>query len=133
MKRAGDVIGVPQWQDDPLAQWEALNTLTPDQERMKDAADSMQEAINRLGECISWMDSAAFYVDGMPAADKIISMMNSMDELQSEIEKLQKKLAEGGEGDEIKILLLSYDCQEDWQESHTGRQIPPVAEAERKA
>lgn len=97
MKRAGDVIGVPHWQDDPLAQWEAMNTPSPDQERKKDAADSMKEALNRLGECISWMDSAAFYVDGLPVADRIISMMNSMDDLQCEVEKLQKKLAEGGE------------------------------------
>jgi hypothetical protein len=97
MKRAGDVIGVPQWQDDPLEQWEQMHKLSPDQERMKDAADSMKEAITRLGECISWMDSAAFYVDGLPVADKIISMMNSMDDLQCEVEKLQKKLAEGGE------------------------------------
>lgn len=96
MKRAGDVVGVPHWQMDPLSEWEAINTLTPDQERMKDAADSLREAGIRLGECISWMDSAAFYVDGMPAADKIISMMNSFEELQNEMETLQKKLAEGG-------------------------------------
>ena len=97
MKRAGDVIGVPDWQTDPLAEWEQMHTLTHDQERKKDAADSLGEAIKRLSEGISWTDSAAFYVDGLPVADKIISLMNSMDDLQNELEKLQKKLAEGGE------------------------------------
>ena len=97
MKRAGDVTGVPDWQIDPLAEWERLNAPAPDQERKKDAADSLGEAIKRLSESISWTDSAAFYVDGLPVADKIISLMNSMDDLQNELENLQKKLAEGGE------------------------------------
>lgn len=97
MKRAGDVIGVPQWQTDPENQWEYMHTLTPDQERMKDAADSLSAAIRHLDSCISWIDDAAFSVDGMSAADKIISIMNILDEARSDLEKLQKKLAEGGE------------------------------------
>lgn len=97
MKRAGDVVGVPHWQMDPLSEWEAINTLTPDQERMKDAADSMNVAIIRLEECISWVDHASGNVDGLPAADRIMSFINSLEELQNEMETLQKKLAEGGE------------------------------------
>jgi hypothetical protein len=97
MKRAGDVIGVPQWQTDPLEQWEQMHKLSPDQERMKDAADSLSVAIIRLGECISWIDHASGDVDGMPEADRIMSFINSLEDLQSDLEKLQKKLAEGGE------------------------------------
>ena len=96
-KRAGDVMGVPQWQIDPLAEWELLNTHTPDQERRKDAADSLKVAIIRLGECISWIDHASGDVDGMPEADRIMSFLNSLEDLSCDIEKLQKKLAEGGE------------------------------------
>ena len=94
MKRAGDVIGVPQWQTETLLT--GLENQNADQEIKKDAADSLREAGNRLGECISWMDSAAFYVDGLPEADKIISMMNSLEDLQNEIEKLRKDLEKGG-------------------------------------
>lgn len=97
MKRAGEVIGVPQWQIDPMSEWEDLNTLTPDQERRKDAADSLKVAIIRLCECISWMDHASGDVDGMPEADRIMSFLNSLEDLSCDIEKLQKKLAEGGE------------------------------------
>lgn len=97
MKRAGDVIGVPKWQIDPLAEWEDLNTLTPDEERRKDAADSLNVAIIRMGECISWIDHASGAVDGMPEADRIMSFINTLEDLQNDLEKLQKKLAEGGE------------------------------------
>jgi len=97
MKRAGDVIGVPQWQIDPLAAWEEMHTLTPDQERRKDAADSLSVALIRLQESISWMDHASGDVDGMPEADRIMSFLNSLEDLSCDLEKLQKKLAEGGE------------------------------------
>ena len=97
MKRAGDVIGVPQWQADPLAAWEDMHTPTPDQERRKDAADSLNVAIIRLSECISWIDHASGCVDGMPEADKILSFINTLEDLQIDLDKLQKKLAEGGE------------------------------------
>ena len=97
MKRAGDVIGVPQWQIDPMSEWEDLNTSTPDQERKKDAADSLSVAISRLQECISWIDHASVDVDGMPEADRIMSFINSLEDVQSDLETLQKKLAEGGE------------------------------------
>lgn len=96
-KRAGDVIGVPQWQIDPMTEWEMINTQTPDQERRKDSADSLSVAISRLQECISWMDHASGDVDGMPEADRIMSFLNSLEDLSCDIEKLQKKLAEGGE------------------------------------
>jgi len=97
MKRAGDVIGVPLWQIDPLAEWEMLNTPTPEQERRKDAADSLSVAISKLKECILWIDHASGDVDGMPAADRIMSFINSLEDVQSDMEKMQKKLAEGGE------------------------------------
>ena len=97
MKRAGDVIGVPQWQIDPMAAWEDLNTVSPDQERMNDAADAMNVAIIRIQECISWCDHASGCVDGMQEADRIVSMINSLEDLQNDMEQLQKKLAEGGE------------------------------------
>lgn len=97
MKRAGDVIGVPKWQIDPLAEWEELNAPIPDQERRKDAADSLSVAIIRLQECISWIDHASGDVDGMPEADRIMSFINSLEDVQSDLETLQKKLAKGGE------------------------------------
>ena len=97
MKRAGDVVGVPQWQIDPLAEWEELNAPIPDQERRKDAADSLSVAIIRLQECISWIDHASGDVDGMPEADRIMSFINSLEDVQSDLETLQKKLAKGGE------------------------------------
>ena len=97
MKRAGDVIGVPLWQTDPLAAWEEMHTLTPDQERRKDAADSLSVALIRLQECISWIDHASGDVDGMPEADRIMSFINNLEDLSCDLEKLQKKLAEGGE------------------------------------
>ena len=92
MKKAGDVAGVPQWQTETLL----TGLENQDQEIKKDAADSLREAGNRLGECISWADSAAYYVDGMPEADRIISLINSMDEIQRELEKLMNELG-GGE------------------------------------
>ena len=97
MHRAGDVIGVPQWQTDPENQWEYMHTLTPDQERRKDAADSLSVALIRLSESISWIDHASGDVDGMPEADRIMSFINSLEDVQSDLETLQKKLAEGGE------------------------------------
>ena len=97
MKRAGDVIGVPLWQCDPMAAWEDLNMLSQEQERKKDAADSLNVAKIRLDECISWCDQASGDVDGLPVADRIMSIINSLEELQSEMEKLQKNLSEGGE------------------------------------
>lgn len=97
MKRAGDVIGVPKWQIDPLAKWEELNAPIPDQERRRDAADSLSVAIIRLHECISWIDHASGDVDGMPEADRIMSFINSLEDVQSDLETLQKKLAKGGE------------------------------------
>ena len=97
MKRAGDVVGVPQWQTDPLVEWEQIHTHTPDQERMKDAADSLAVAIIRLQECISWCDHASGDVDGLPVADRIISFINCLEDAQIDIENLKKKLAEGGE------------------------------------
>ena len=97
MKRAGDVIGVPLWQTDPLEAWERMHTVSPDQERRKDAADSLSVANSRLSDCISWIDHASGCVDGMPEADRIMSFINSLEDLQNEIVKLQQKLAEGGE------------------------------------
>ena len=97
MHRAGDVIGVPRWQIDPQSEIGILNIITPDQERRKDAADSLRVAIIRLQECISWIDQASGDVDGMPETDRIMSFINSFEDQQTELEKLQKELAGGGE------------------------------------
>ena len=96
MKRAGDVVGVPQWQINPTASLDDLISRDPDQERRRDAADSLREAVESLGKCISWLDSSAFYLDGMPEAYMIISVMDSLEDIQNNLEQLQKTLR-GGE------------------------------------
>ena len=96
MQRAGEVKGVPQWQSDPLAQWESDNAPEPDANMRKQAAEAVRDAISRLMGSVTMCDIAYSYMDGLPVADKLVSIINSMEDLQHELSGIHKELG-GGE------------------------------------
>ena len=77
------------------AEWERLNADDPDEEKLKDAGRELGYAHEHMVEALDSIYEAAKEVDGTLAYDKIMSILNDVDDLKSEIYILKEAMKGG--------------------------------------
>lgn len=83
------------WEADAAAEWERINTPTEEEEALKEAALSMTEAEDHMAEAIDLMLDAIKAAEGTVAEDRIVSLMDGLEDLRIEIKFLADKVRKG--------------------------------------
>ena len=84
------------WEADAAAEWERLNADDPDAEKMKDAAVTLDDVYDRIGDAMDSLSDAAKEVDDTGAPyDKVISLLDALNDLQSEVYCLKLNFERG--------------------------------------
>ena len=101
MARAGDVVGTPDWQVDAMweadaaAEWERLNEPDPAEDQMKEAAGLISKGLSRIDDGLGWISDAVAILDGTPMADKVQSLMESIEDLAVDLGILKNHYERG--------------------------------------
>ena len=83
------------WEADAAAEWERLNAPDPDDGKLTDAAYYMGYGKDKIEEALDELATAAKRAEGTVAYDRIVSLIDALDDLSSEIHILKIKLEEG--------------------------------------
>ncbi len=83
------------WESDAAAEWERLNEIEPDEERIMTASREMEYALTHLSDAIDELATVAEMVDETIAYDRIVSQQDALEKLQDEIRTLKKRMERG--------------------------------------
>ena len=72
--------------------WDEINAPDPNEGRRFESVSSLQVAINHLSQAWAWIYQAVDDVDGLPIADEIESFEETVMDIRTSLETLQKKL-----------------------------------------
>ena len=76
-------------------QWEEINAPDPNKGRMDKAGKSLKEAINKLSDALDWVYQAADDVNGLPIADEIGSLEETISDIGFSLKSIKNKLQYG--------------------------------------
>ena len=82
-------------EDQAAAEWERINADDPDENKFIEAGYELGNAYDYIGEAMDSIFSAAKEADGTVAYDKIISILDDLNDLQGEVMILKNKLKKG--------------------------------------
>ena len=77
------------------AEWERLNADDPDEEKFKNAGRELGYAIDHMRDALDSVFDAAKEAENTDAYDKIMSLLNDLDDLKGEVYIMKEKLKEG--------------------------------------
>lgn len=80
------------WEADAAAEWERINDVPDYSEQYKEAALDMKEATDGISTAIDLLSEAVEAVKGTDAEDKIVSLLNDLDDLWTDIRIMAKEL-----------------------------------------
>lgn len=80
------------WEADAAAEWERINDVPDYSEQYKEAALDMKEATDGISTAINLLSEAVEAVKGTDAEDKIVSLLNDLDDLWTDIRIMAKEL-----------------------------------------
>ena len=83
------------WEADAAAKWERLNEPDPAESQMKEAAESLQAALDNIDSGLDWISDAVSKLDELPMADKVQSFLNDFEELANKLETLKDHYERG--------------------------------------
>lgn len=83
------------WEADAAAEWERLNADDPNEEKLKNAAYELGNAREYMMDALDSIYEAAKEADGTDAYDKIMSLLNDLDDLKGEVYALKEELKGG--------------------------------------
>lgn len=83
------------YEADTAAEWERLNEEPEDAEKYRDAASEMEDACEKLGDAMNYMSDAAHEADGTVGYDRVVSLMNDLEDIYCEILILKNHMKEG--------------------------------------
>ena len=83
------------WEADTAAEWERLNEPDPAEQEMKEAAESLQSALNDIDSGLDWIADAISSLDGTPMADKVQSFLDDFEKLANSLEDLKSHYERG--------------------------------------
>ena len=83
------------WEADAAAEWERLNEEPEEAEEYREAASEMESACEELINAIDSMSDAAKEVNGTVGYDRIVSLMNDLEDIYSDILILKNHMKEG--------------------------------------
>ena len=80
-----------------INQWEEINDTEAIVEHYQNTAIDMQMGIDDLDRAIEWLETAADGVEGFPAENKIMSYVDDLNDLASNLRILLRNLKNGWE------------------------------------
>jgi hypothetical protein len=83
------------WEADANAAWEALNAPDPAERQMKEAADSLDIALDNIDSGLDWISDAVSKLDELPMADKVQSFLDDFEKLSKALEDLKDHYERG--------------------------------------
>lgn len=83
------------WEADTGAAWEALNAPDPAERQMKEAADSLDIALDNIDSGLDWISDAVSKLDELPMADKVQSFLDDFEKLSKALEDLKDHYERG--------------------------------------
>lgn len=83
------------WEADAAAEWERLNAPDEHENEYKDAAEWLKKAIEELTHGIDKVLAASDCVRGIPCEDRILSFHDELDDIATDLNRLQKQLEKG--------------------------------------
>lgn len=85
------------WEADAAAQWERENVGNPNESKYRSASYDISRAVEKVGEAVDNLFDSLRDLKGTPAEDKIISLMNDLENLGCDINIARAKLRRGVE------------------------------------
>ena len=83
------------WEADAAAEWERLNADEPVEDKLKGASDAMYSAWEKISDALDYLATAAEKVDETPAYDKVVSLLNDLEDLQCDIHEMKENWERG--------------------------------------
>ena len=83
------------WEADAAAEWERINEPDPAEKELKEAAKSIEIALDCIDSGLDWISDAVSKLDGSPMADKVQSFLDSFESLANNLEKLGEHYGRG--------------------------------------
>ena len=83
------------WEADAAAEWERLNEPDPAEKNMKEAAADMGKALSLIDQAENNMIDAICDLEGLPMADKVASLYDTLSDLHYSIGMLKEKYERG--------------------------------------
>lgn len=83
------------WEADAAAEWERINEPDMDAERIKDAAELVNNAYDSMANAIQWLYEASKEAEGTLAEDKVISIMDDLEALHDDVLSLKIRMKRG--------------------------------------
>lgn len=83
------------WEADAAAEWERINAPDPAEREMKDAAESLQAALDNIDSGLDWIADAVSKLDELPMADKVQSFLDDFEKLANALEVLKDHYERG--------------------------------------
>lgn len=83
------------WEADAAAEWERINAPDPAEREMKDAAESLQAALDNIDSGLDWIADAVSKLDELPMADKVQSFLDDFENLANGLKTLKDHYERG--------------------------------------
>jgi len=75
--------------------WEDLNEPDPAESQMKEAADSLEVALDKIDDGLDWISDAVSKLDELPMANKVQSFLDDFEKLANALEVLKDHYERG--------------------------------------
>ena len=83
------------WEADAAAEWERLNADDPEEEKIKSAGWWLSSAYDSVAEAMTSIGEAVKEADGTVAYDRIVSLLDDLSDLQTELYIMRDNMKEG--------------------------------------
>ena len=83
------------WEADAAAEWERINEPDPAESQMKEAADSLEVALDKIDDVLDWISDAVSKLDELPMANKVQSFLDDFEMLANALEVLKDHYERG--------------------------------------
>ena len=83
------------WEADAAAEWERINETTDDEHKFIEASYHLDKAWDMISEGFTALADAAGEAEGTVAEDRIVSIMNAIEDLSEEIRIMKEKMRKG--------------------------------------
>ena len=83
------------WEADAAAEWERINAPDPAEREMKDAAESLQAALDNIDSGLDWIADAVSKLAELPMADKVQSFLDDFENLANGLKTLKDHYERG--------------------------------------
>ena len=83
------------WEADAAAEWERINAPDPAEREMKDAAESLQAALDNIDSGLDWIADAVSKLEETPMADKVQSFLDDFENLANGLNALKDHYERG--------------------------------------